>query len=225
MCKKLLVICLALVMSSACYAESIIGNWEGTNDGWTSAASPGYSSSTGVTLGDQAWLLYPPAGWSTLMSAGTLAVGEGMTMAELKAPGAYFEIDITWVADEWVSDGPEGDIWVKLDAMAIQGDGLGWTQFNVSVDTANPSYPGSWDPYYWGGGAHTRTLRYDLPDVSAFSDTPTWFQIFLHANYGTNGGTILQSGGYYVDNFRLVPEPATIAMLGIGALALIRKRK
>lgn len=215
-------------MASACYADQVIGNWEGVMDGWTTAHTQGYSSTTGVTLDDESLVIYPDTGWQTLMSDTVSAVG--IDIAQLTTPGAYISIDVTWVADEWESDGAEGDIWVKLDEMAIQGEGLGWTQFGMT-DTANASYPGSWDPYYWGGpgSTHTRELRYYIPEAittGLVSPNPTWFQIFLHSNYGTNGGAFISTGGYYLDNMQLVvPEPATIAMLGLGALTLIRRKK
>ena len=43
--------------------------------------------------------------------------------------------------------------------------------------------------------------------------------------FGIFGGTSAPSGHLGFDNFRSIPEPATMALIGLGAVALLRRRR
>jgi hypothetical protein len=119
-------------------------------------------------------------------------------------------VDVTWVAAEWGSTP-----WCNFKDIAINSDSpSGWKQY-IPVDPVNPSYPGSWDP---SAGNQTRTLTWDL---SSYNPTgATWMQLIFSTNFG---GTT--PGKYYIDKVQLIPEPATICLLGLGGLALLRKKR
>ena len=220
MCKKL-VICLALIMASVSFGDTLIGNWEQQMDGWAvqgGAFGTYYQDvvpyTTPATLNEWALgLTQGSAGFAWDLAHGNMA----MYLAQVSAPGAKLLIDVTWVQSEWSGTG----IWAKWDQLALNSGGpSGWKQY-VPVDTANPSYPGSWDPYNWGP-IHTRTLEFSWVGYD-FSSIGWGLQFILSTNYG--GDTGMTAGNFYIDNARIIPEPATIAMLGLGGLALIRRKR
>ena len=47
-----------------------------------------------------------------------------------------------------------------------------------------------------------------------------WMQIIL----AFNSGSLQTTGNYYIDNVQLIPEPATMMLLGLGGVVLLRKK-
>lgn len=210
MYRIVLCFCLALmlVLASTSYGI-VIADFEQQMDHfkltWESPAATLNYSTTGATLNTYSLAVTPGQAdgfrWSVMHEN-----------VEDIVTNPILEFDVTWVASEWGTTS-----WVNAELIAVNSD-LGWWQTQVN-DPLNPSYPGGWDPVGWGD--HTRHLTADLSGLTSDMSGITWMQIC----FATNFGGVDTVGNYYYDNVQLTPEPTTIALLGLGGLALLRRKR
>lgn len=171
------------------------------------------------------WSPTGPAGWSGGAAIQALGAG-GWAMGS-----PYHEFD--WASGEQtkmqqmansgtghlsfdlIVDGtsfPAGTgVWFQLNIAANSSDpGGGWTQKENLLPASNWHNPD--DPTLL-----STHVDFSFADVG-WAPGDTWFQLYFGSN--TNPGYCK----FYVDNIALTPEPATMTLLALGGLALLRRR-
>ncbi len=216
MSRKLIIICISLLLTSASYA-GVIGNWEnddGNYDGWGtwdgSAVVPSTNfaiqSVYGVTL-DSSALEVAQSGWGQCLAL-DLTYDQRVDLANNNT----FSIDFS------VAPGTSGGRLEFAEAV-MNAEGRGWAAMTMTNDVSENNYFDFWD----GSPARTMTLTgsYDPGQFGSGSGPgiPGYCQIVIALNDNSSGHL------FYFDNAVLTPEPATIAMLGLGGLALIRRKR
>ncbi len=183
----------------------IIGDFETDTDGWidwTGAATTMAGGQTeGVTLGSGS-LVVEQNGWGQSLALQLDVAQRADFMAN-----SIFSIDVSVAATPGITGG-----WSEVFAVSMNAPGAGWQDVTS----------GAFSFYWWDGRpSETQTLEIDY---SAYRDqitSPDYIEIIFALN--TGGGAPSQM---YFDNAQLVPEPATIGLLGIfgGGLLLVRRK-
>ena len=212
-CMLLIGVCVVFMLSTSSLA-GMINDFEGTAGGakdWGSGDSidvdPDYSyeSTIGVTSGSQSVHLSNVAGWAQTL---TLALDYSQRVDFMS--NSIFSIDITVPANH-VNDGSGG--WTEIYQVWLNTEGYSFGgQF-----TAPAMQFGFWD----NSSAQTKTLTFDYSAAKgSMPVVPGWVEIV----FATNSDGVHTD--LYFDNAQVtVPEPATLTILGLGAVGLLRRKK
>ncbi|MGA2916455.1 MAG: PEP-CTERM sorting domain-containing protein [Sedimentisphaerales bacterium] len=220
--KKLFVYIILVILSMPVCAATVIGNWEnGSSDGWIdwiewgngqSITSPlnasKYSFSTiGATSGTES-LKVTQSGWGQ-----TLAIKlQNNGFVDDFLANTIFQIDVTYPATNAAG-------WQEIWEVALNAAWYGW---NPLSDDPVPTSHVDYGPD--GGPQKTFTLSFDYSSaLSKIGSNPGYVEFILCTNSDAGHGVFYFDNARLVNANEIVPEPATIAFLGLG-LVLFRKR-
>jgi len=199
----------------------LVGDFEdGLDDGWwNEGTSSAPVTPTGATLGS--WSMRSErsdGGWGTTIGANFL--GNAPVINALATVGKV-QVDVTTFAEDW----PAG--YGTIGLVVACGENVNWTQ----------TY---WDAMDWQdlvlGTTQTFTFTLVADAMTALAEAtgwanlafvnwtdPTesyWDEILQEEVITYQGGAVL-----YFDNIQIIPEPATLVLLGLGGLSLIRRKR
>lgn len=243
----------ALTVATACVglvpfaqAQTVIGNFETSSlDGWGTNGGPGsptYAQSTvGVTLGNYSLATVAPSGAYWGPSTGNLVAD-----SSLLAQATQLSYDLT--LNSTALNGGSGNFsgYAQDNTIAVQlfspSTGSNLNLFMQESFSAAGLSDSSGQNATWSGVDGTRHIVWDLTKFTAtdpvgggtktlsqFLNTYKDFtsvQIDFVQQIG--GGSPVAPGTFYWDNVAInaqaAPEPMSLSFLGLGALALLKKK-
>ena len=208
----LLAVAAVAALGPICHADVLLGSFENSMAGslegtWSvSSASQAYSP-TGATDGASTVALTPGAPGF----AWTLALNGNAVLRDAILANDAIAFDVT------VPSGPQTPgVWEYMVFGAAFNSAGGWQQTPTNV-TRSGGGDNAWN-------TDKVTFVWDYP-ANVVSAASSWSQFNIALNSGNLGGNPPPT--VYIDNVRLVPEPAALGLVAVagGAMALGRRRR